>query len=211
MGLIRMNLILRVTAGVVVLFIGLLSPASATISDDEVVQRFNDYFNRLTYLEGDFVQIAPNGTRLSGRFNLRRPGRLRFAYAEDKAPLIIVDGFWLGVIDTKAGRVDRYPLSATPLRNLLKKTIDLAADTHIERVDVKESRATIIFTDRDRDSGVLITLQLDYPDMMLRRWGVVDPQGFETQMLFFNLREDIPVDPDLFFIDDDLANPDHQR
>ena len=102
---------------------GAAGPATGALAqsgaDARDLTRISNYLNGITTLEGDFVQIGPNGDLSEGRFYMRRPGRLRFEYRPPNPALVIADGTWVGVYDQKLETLDRIPLGQTPLALLL--------------------------------------------------------------------------------------------
>ncbi|HUF87104.1 MAG TPA: outer-membrane lipoprotein carrier protein LolA, partial [Thermohalobaculum sp.] len=51
--------------------------------------RISNYLNGMTTLEGNFVQVGPDGQLSEGQFYLRRPGRMRFEYDGPNRALVV--------------------------------------------------------------------------------------------------------------------------
>ncbi|MEM6358325.1 MAG: outer membrane lipoprotein carrier protein LolA, partial [Pseudomonadota bacterium] len=106
-----------------VLSLGLALPAAAQeLSGAEArdLARISNYLNGTETLQGQFVQVGPDGDLSTGTFFLRRPGRVRFEYDLPNPTLIVADGTWVGVTNRQSETLDRYPLSQTPLDILLR-------------------------------------------------------------------------------------------
>ena len=82
-------------------------------------------------LDGNFVQVGPDGSKSEGEFYLQKPGKVRFDNDAPSPIEIIADGSQVVVADRKLTTQDLYPLSQTPLRFLLADRIDLLQDTNV--------------------------------------------------------------------------------
>jgi outer membrane lipoprotein-sorting protein len=176
------------------------SPALST-DDIQDLDRVSAYLTDLTSLTGSFVQIDSRGRLAEGVFYLRKPGKARFEYTSPKSlGAIISDGTWLLVQDTKLKTAQRYPLSSTPLSILLRKNVDLAAETRI--VAVAREPGLLAITARD-DKGLAqgeLTLVFSDPGLELRHWTIKDPQGGLTTVALRDVRQGVALDPKLFEI-----------
>src|SRR6185503_14631251 len=66
--------------------VGVLAQATQTTGEMsrqqiELIDKVSAYFNQMSSLTGEFVQTTAGGSRLRGRFYVKRPGRFRFDYA----------------------------------------------------------------------------------------------------------------------------------
>ena len=84
------------------------------------IDQVSDYLNAIDTMSGDFMQTNPDGSLVEGKFYMRRPGRVRFEYA-DPPMTLMSDGTWAMINDRVLESVDRYPLRETPLYLLLKR------------------------------------------------------------------------------------------
>ena len=183
-----------------------LPPAAAaqqlTGADMRDLARISNYLNGVTTLEGDFVQVGPEGDLSEGRFYLRRPGRIRFEYRPPNPALVIADGVWVGVYDTKLNTLDRIPLNSTPLEILLKKRVDLRKEDAVQSIERSEGLMRVKAIDPDEpDQGSITMVFADNP-LELRQWIVVDPQGLTTTVALSEMRANVELDPNLFFIEE---------
>jgi len=194
------------------LVLGSRQPSAASNLDPEDIadlNRVSAYLNDLGSLEGQFIQIASNGVQDSGTFYFRRPGGLRFEYDEPNPILIIANNSWVVLNDRKLKTVDRFPISATPLKLLLKKHIDLANEANI--VSVEREPGSLLITVRE-DKGPAqgqLTMIFSDPALELMQWIITDAQGFTTTIALRDLRRDTKISPRLFRIDE--AQPFRRR
>lgn len=179
------------------------APASAApvLSDSEVVARANDFFNGVTTMYAAFTQISPAGDRVTGQLYLHRPGRLRFDYDPPATIQVVADGRQVAVKDNALSTQDVYPISQTPLKFLLGSRVELGRGVAVlgverfnDEIDVKlEDRSTIGGTSR-------ITLTFDPAITELKRWSILDPQGFTTTVALSDVDRRSRMDPTLFVI-----------
>ncbi len=180
-----------------------LKAASALAPEDiNDLDRVSAFLNDVESLQGRFIQVASNGVQDSGTFYFRRPGGLRFEYDEPNPILIVADSRWVVLNDRKLKTVDRFPISATPLKILLKKNINLANEANI--VSVQREPGILLITAREDNGpaqGELIMVFSD-PALELMQWIITDAQGFTTTVALRDLRRDIKISPRLFRVDE---------
>ena len=158
-------------------------------------------------MTADFVQIGPNGRRSEGELSVARPGRMRFEYTQPARFEIVADGRSVAVIDRKLNTQDEYFIAQTPLKFLLSDHIDIARDTRVLSVAQEGNVVTIEIEDRAALGGTAhLTLVFDASTFALKRWTVIDAQGFQTVVTLSNLDLTTKPDPALFHIDELPAN-----
>lgn len=147
------------------------------------VERINAYFNSITNLQGSFEQLDSNNKRTSGRFYVQRPGKLRFDYAPPSALRIVADGHFLAIEDSDLKTVEKYPLTSTPFRLLLKESVDLSRDARIIGVEAEEGTLAIALEDKSGDASGQIKLSFHTePELQLKQWIITDAQGLTTRV-----------------------------
>lgn len=201
--LVPASLPARLAAFVLAALVLAAGPALALSDQDrDDLARVSAYLNGISSLTGEFAQFAPDGTLDQGRFWLRKPGRMRFEYQAPNPNLIVSDGYTVAVINAELKTQDRYPLVDTPLSVLLKDNIDLARDVTIKSVERQDGSLRVTAVETDGPAKGEISLLFADPGLQLRQWTIVDAQGLETTVSVRALRQDVEVDPKLFFIED---------
>jgi len=153
-------------------------------------------------LRGKFVQVGPDGSRVTGEFYIQKPGKIRFEYDPPSPIEIIADGQSVVVRDRKLATQDVYPLSQTPLRFLLSERIDLLNDTNVIAVRADDAFITVTIEERQALIGTSrLVMMVGTKDYQLKQWTVTDPQGYDTTVAVSNLDSSKRPDPDLFRID----------
>jgi len=175
-------------------------PAQDTSARD--LARITNYLNGITTLEGNFIQVGPDGELSEGVFYMRRPGRLRFEYEPPNPALIIADGTWVGVYDKRLKTLDRIPIGSTPLDILLSKRVDLRDAGAVQKIENQGGLMRVTAIDPDApDQGSITMVFADNP-LELRQWIVIDPQGLTTTVALSDIRSNVELDAKLFFIED---------
>jgi outer membrane lipoprotein-sorting protein len=172
--------------------------------DLATVNAISAYFNAMTTLKGAFDQQNQDGSLVKGDFYLKRPGRMRFEYADPQPLTLLSDGAWVMLNDRELESVDRYPLRETPLYLILKRTVDLAKDAYI--VKVEREGDLIGVTTREEEGAAQGDLTLVFasisgsenPGLELRHWMVEDVQGNRTLVSLRGLQAGMELDHALF-------------
>ncbi|MFV0279848.1 MAG: outer-membrane lipoprotein carrier protein LolA [Rhodoblastus sp.] len=185
------------------------SAAIEKMEPDVAIDRATAYLNSATNLIADFVQVGADGRRSEGKLYVKRPGRLRFEYAQPATLEIVADGTSVAIRDRKLATQDMYFISQTPLKFLLKDKIDLRRDVKILGVSDTKNGVVISIEDKATFGGTsLIKLIFDSRTFALKQWQVTDPQGYETLVSLFNVDLAQAPDSSLFRINNErMLNP----
>jgi len=175
--------------------------APQAVTDEEAIAQANAYLASLENMQGDFLQVGPDGSVTEGKFYLRRPGRMRFEYNAPENLLVVADGTWVAVKDS-AAPAQRYPIASTPLSLFLARDINLSENARVLGVARQPGALLITIADRSGEAPGQITLIFDQPRMQLRQWVVTDAQGLQTTVALRNVETGIRADNSLFVLRD---------
>lgn len=165
----------------------------------ELIQMVSTYFSQVSSIKGEFVQTSAGGTRLRGKFYIKRPGRFRFDYARPSRLVIVSDGRYVAVQDHDLKTDDRWKLDQTPFGVLLREDVNLLRDAHF--VEVQDAGDTIIVAFEDKTEkapGVLKMFFSKAPTLELKKWTTKDQQGRDTQIELTSMLRVDDFAPDLF-------------
>jgi outer membrane lipoprotein-sorting protein len=166
------------------------------------VDKVSAYLSSVQQLNGRFVQVGPDGTRVKGEFYIQKPGKVRFEYEPPSPIEIVADGQSVVVRDRRLATQDLYPLSQTPLRFLLSDRIDLLKETNVVGVTADDTFVTVVIEEKHAVIGTSrLTMMVGAKDFQLKQWTVTDPQGYDTSVAVSNLDVSKRPDPGLFKID----------
>jgi outer membrane lipoprotein-sorting protein len=165
------------------------------------LDRINSYFNSVTNLVGNFVQVGPDGSRSEGKLYILKPGKVRFEYDPPSPVELIADGNSVAVRDRKLATQDIYPLSQTPLRFLLTDKINLLRDANVVGVYQDELFVSVAIEEKHPITGThRLLIMFGAQDFQLKQWTVTDQQGYDTTVAVYNLDPSQKPDPKLFHI-----------
>jgi len=180
-------------------------PAPVQESNQEIIAKVNDYFNKLTNLEGTFVQTDPDNSQKHGRFYFARPGRLRFDYYPPSRLKIISNGYYLAIEDYALNTSDKYPLEMTPFRLLLSETVDLSKEANILGIEQGPDVVVVTVEDKKGDAAGRISLFFNKENMSLTQWIITDAQGLDTRIQVSDLEQNKRVSAELFEFSKDVG------
>ncbi|WP_375460896.1 outer membrane lipoprotein carrier protein LolA [uncultured Enterovirga sp.] len=173
----------------------------AALNEREIVDRANVALNGVQSMSATFTQTGGEGRQLTGTVYVQRPGKLRFEYNKPSTMEIVSDGSTVLVRDRKLNTSDPYPVSQTPLKFLLSSRIDLARESRIRSVGREGNGVQVTIEDSSTLGGTSrITLSFDADLTTLRRWRVVDPQGYTTTVALSGIEKNKPLDPKIFML-----------
>ena len=132
-------------------------------------------------------------------------GHLRLSIVELSAlghqPMSSADGNVVAIRDNRLGTQDVYSIGLTPLKFLLRDTINVENDAKIIDVKVSGERVIINLEDSSTFGGTSrISLGFDRQTMLLKQWTVTDPQGYDVSILLTAINLDDAPDPLLFVV-----------
>jgi outer membrane lipoprotein-sorting protein len=165
----------------------------------ELIDKVSAYFNQMDSLTGEFVQTSAGGSRLRGKFYVKRPGRFRLDYARPSRLVIVSDGRYVAIQDHDLKTDDRWELDQTPFGALLRQDVNLLRDARF--FDVQETEDTIIIAFEDKNQqvpGPLKVFLAKKPTLELRKWMTKDLRGLDTLIELSNIARTDDFGPDLF-------------
>lgn len=177
-----------------------VSAAPASADDARDLARISAYLNSISTLTGEFVQVDPDGILSEGQFYMSRPGRIRFEYSDPNPALVVADGFWVGVVDKRYGKVDRYPLSETPLNLILKENVNLGREGAVRDIETADGQMRVRAQDPEHPERGSITMIFGSNPLELRQWIVDDAQGGATTVALSDTRTNVDIPPSQFTI-----------
>ena len=172
-------------------------PASAAESPD--LARLKGFITSVQTMTAKFTQTDSKGRTDTGTLELKRPGRVRFAYSGGDL-LLVADGKRLTFIDYSVGQKSSWPLSKTPLGPLLSASPDFNGKAEI--MPSTDSRIVVARAKNASQYGQLTLAFLRNSSapggLQLYGWTAVDPQGHRTTVKLSDVRYNVAV-PDSAF------------
>ena len=189
-----------------------LAQSRLSAADQELVNRAQTYLRGLSSAQGTFVETGAGGQRRTGRFWLRRPGRMRFEYTNPQGLLVVADGANVMRYDPRVNTFQQAPLSQTPLSTFLSREVRLDQGVRVDTV-TRSGSGVFAITARDarRPSEGFAVLAFGGNPMRLLEWTVVDAQGSRTRTQLTELRAASNLPNSLFQLRDPTRRPGRGR
>lgn len=172
-----------------------------TPENTKILTSVEHLLSSIKTFESDFVQYnsLDEAHLLNGTFYLSRPNKMRLIYKPPVQLEFIADGNSLIYLDKSLDQATHIPLNETPAALLLKEGFRFS-DPDFLVTDVRSVLDDYEITAVKKDNPSLgsITLVVSKKPMKLRQWDVVDMQGVKTSVALYNIKQNIPVDEDLF-------------
>ncbi len=149
------------------------------LSDAQVFEKVVTYIEAIDTYKARFIQTAPSGSVSAGTMKMDRPGKLRVEYDAPNPQLIIANQGKLYIHDADLETTDSYPIRRTPLRFLLSKNVK-ADDLQVIAITRTDSSVGVSLASSDEETEGELMLVFEAPELLLRRWVVIDPAGDET-------------------------------
>ena len=156
----------------------------------------------ISTMRADFTQTDRSGQTVRGKMTLKRPGKIRFEYADDVPLLIVSNGKSLTMIDYEVNQVQRWPISNSPLGALLDPNRDVkkygklrdTGNPNVLSVEVRDPNKpeygmiTLIFVRNGKAPG----------GWQLTNWVALDAQNNRTTVRLSNHRYGVSVNNSTF-------------
>lgn len=160
--------------------------------------RAEDYLNQIGTVRGRFVQITSTGHFSEGDLYLRRPGELRFEY-DDPVPLLLIsDGHTMVMYDKSIESASQIPLSQSPLWFLTRDPINFSDTVEILAVERGQGALLVSMLGESALGRAQVDLLFSDSPLELRRWTVVDQEGYIIQVSLVDTQFDVALDDSLF-------------
>ena len=158
------------------------------VAAPDPISRAEAWFDDISTMKADFIQVASDGTTATGELHLRRPHRMKIIYDLDEPLILLTTPVWLHVDRPREKTVTSYPINETPLSLILREDVELRSSDFTTRHIVRDGITRITLTrETGRAAGELILEFTDKP-FELRRWTVRDAADVTTTVTLQNMR-----------------------
>ena len=161
--------------------------------------RLKAHIGSVQTMTANFTQTDARGRTASGYLQLKRPGKVRFAYSSGDL-LLVANGKTLTFVDYQVGQKSSWPLSRTPLGALLSSSPDFNG-----KAQILPSENPNVVVARAKNSSQYGQLTLAFlrsgsapGGLQLYGWTAIDPQGRRTTVRLSNVRYNVAVPESAF-------------
>ena len=174
---------------IVVLAAGVLLPSAALLANaTDPVSRAEAWFDGISTMKADFIQVASDGTTATGELHLRRPHRMKIIYDLDEPLILLTTPFWLHVDRPEDRNVTSYPIRETPLSLILQKQVELRSDEFETSHSVRNGITSIVLTKDTGEGAGQLTLEFTNKPFELRKWSIRDAADVTTTVTLQNMK-----------------------
>lgn len=160
-------------------------PAYAQTSQD-VIAKAERWFEKITTMRAEFVQISSDGSSATGTLYLRRPKQMRLQYDGDGKLALVVSGGWLHVDEGAKKQVNSFPIGSTPFAPMLREDIQLRSPKFQTTTSQENGVAVVKIIQETGEAAGSLTLEFSETPFALRRWIIEDAVGVTTKVTLQN-------------------------
>ena len=154
----------------------------------DVVRDVEDWFNKISTMKANFIQVASDGTVASGEIHLRRPHQMKIIYDLDEPLILLTTRIWLHVDRPEERTLTSYPISETPLSLLLKKQVRLRSDEFTTSSSAENGIISVVLSKDTGEAAGELTLEFTERPFELRKWTIRDAADISTTVTLQNMR-----------------------
>lgn len=166
------------------------------------IKRVGKYLSGLSTIVANFTQVAPDSSLTSGKFFLKRPGKMRWQYNPPTPVLMIANGIQFVYYDYELEQVSFIPLDSALVGFLAQKNITFDGDVGIISFEEDNSAIRIGLAQRDNvDEGQLLLEFSDKP-LLIRNMVVTDSTNQVTTLALSDAKFGTKLDKELFIFKD---------
>ena len=154
----------------------------------DVVSEAEDWFNGISTMQADFIQVASDGTTASGVIHLRRPHQMKIVYDLEEPLILLTTRIWIHVDRPNDKTVTSYPISETPLSLLLKKDVRLRSNEFTTSSNVQNGIVRVMLAKETGEAAGELTLEFTEKPFVLRKWTIRDAADVTTTVTLQNMR-----------------------
>lgn len=154
----------------------------------DVVGDAEDWFNKISTMQADFIQVASDGSTATGVIHLRRPHQMKIVYDLEEPLILLTTRIWIHVDRPNDRTVTSYPISETPLSLLLKKEVRLRSDAFTTSSNVENGIVRVLLAKETGEAAGELTLEFTEKPFVLRKWTIRDAADVTTTVTLQNMR-----------------------
>ena len=154
----------------------------------DVVSEAEEWFNGISTMQADFIQVASDGTTASGVIHLRRPHQMKIVYDLEEPLILLTTRIWIHVDRPNDKTVTSYPISETPLSLMLKKDVRLRSDEFTTSSNVQNGIVRVMLAKETGEAAGELTLEFTEKPFVLRKWTIRDAADVTTTVTLQNMR-----------------------
>ena len=166
------------------------------------IQKVENYLSTLTTVVSDFTQVAPDGSLTSGKFYLKRPGKMRWQYNPPTPILMVSNGSTLVYYDYELEQVSHVSLDSTLIGFLAQEKISFGKNVGLTDFSKAAGVIRVTVAQREKPSEGQIMLEFSESPLMLRNIVIRDATNQITSVSLNDAKFGVDLDSELFIFRD---------
>lgn len=175
-------------------------PRALTQEEVDLINAISAHNSAIKTMQGRFLQIDRQGSRIEGTFFLVRPNKIRFRYDPPSREEIVSSGRGFFILDRKEKTTSAYPQDKVPLRQFLSANIDLL-NAGLYAIEHAPNYVSLTLKDETPKGPVSVDLIFDTETKELVQWVLKSPDGAELTFSLFDVEHDVEIKNSNFYVD----------
>jgi chaperone LolA len=161
------------------------------------------YLSGISSIVADFGQVSADGSVGSGKFYLKRPGKMRWQYNPPTPILLVSNGKTVTYYDASLDQVSYVGIDDTLAGFLAQKDIRFENESvHMTKYEAKNGAIRVSVVQKNKPDEGSLTLEFTDNPIELRQMVVVDATGQTTRVQLQNAQFGPVLDDKLFVFED---------
>lgn len=184
----------------------LASIALPAVAEPISLNEISRYFNSFQTAQTDFTQVNADGSLVTGRLMIHRPGRIRFEYDPPEPTLVLATAGSVNIFDARSNAgPTSYPLNRTPLSLILGRTVAMDRARMVVAHGEDGPTTYVVAQDPNHPDYGSIRLVFSANPTELRQWIVTDDTGRETTVILGTLETGVQLGALMFSLESELS------
>jgi len=180
-----------------------ISFINTVFSKEISIKDLENYLNSITSLNSEIIQTNQNGNEIIGSIKLKKPGKLRIEYNNQKADhLIVGSNGIIAVIDYNSNSEPlRYPIKGTPLKFLSENNINLYGEEIVSKIKKYNNHIELEISEKKPTFGLgKIILKFRRDPIRILGWELPISESNNTEIRLNNPKVNQEIADNFFFI-----------
>lgn len=175
------------------------------------IARVEAYLATISSIVADFSQTSADGSSGTGKFFMKRPGKMRWQYNPPNPILLVSDGKTVTYYDPSLDQLSYVGVDDTLASFLAKREMKLDSDsTQLTKFEVVEGKVRATIMQRKKPTEGSLTLEFNDKPLELKNIIAIDATGNETRVSLDKAQFG-PILDDKLFIFVDPRGVNHRR
>ena len=174
--------------GILVGLVLVMTAPAGPLAASDPISRAEAWFDGISTMRADFIQVASDGTTATGEMHLRSPHRMKIIYDLEEPLILLTTPVWLHVDRPRDKTVTSYPISETPLSLILQEEVLLRSGEFTTSHLVSDGITRITLRRAGGEAAGQQPLEFTNQPFELRRWTIRDAADVTTTVTLQNMR-----------------------